>query len=264
MTIPLAALGNPIAGDTIRVSAMVNGSNHDYLSNQMLGGLPAGQGNLGGDGNGGFNGTVGQLDMNNFAGNQYFVIAVPEPSSFKLVELDGEPYLMIEMEFMKPGKGQAVYRAKLKNLITGRVIDRNYRSGESLAAAQVEETSLQYLYHDATHWHFMDPQSYEQHAYLVPRLRARRRALQHRVAPVIAHGGPVLAGMGERGARAQRQIALDPVDAAIDRSERNQPPEPGSEHDDRSLIHALPRSGRITAISWACYGEDARVSKPTS
>lgn len=80
------------------------------------------------------------------------------------VELDGEPYLMIEMEFMKPGKGQAVYRAKLKNLITGRVIDRNYRSGESLSAAQVEETSLQYLYHDATHWHFMDPQSYEQHA----------------------------------------------------------------------------------------------------
>jgi elongation factor P len=80
------------------------------------------------------------------------------------VELDGEPYLMIEMEFMKPGKGQAVYRAKLKNLITGRVIDRNYRSGESLAAAQVEETSLQYLYHDASHWHFMDPQSFEQHA----------------------------------------------------------------------------------------------------
>jgi elongation factor P len=80
------------------------------------------------------------------------------------VELDGEPYLMIEMEFMKPGKGQAVYRAKLKNLISGRVIDRNYRSGETLGAAEVEELSLQYLYHDATQWHFMDPESFEQHA----------------------------------------------------------------------------------------------------
>jgi hypothetical protein len=87
LMIPLAALGNPGAGDTIRVSAMVNGSNHDYLSNQMLGGLPAGQGNLGGDGAGGYNGTVGQLDMNNFAGNQYFVIAVPEPSSLSLAGL---------------------------------------------------------------------------------------------------------------------------------------------------------------------------------
>jgi hypothetical protein len=87
LMIPLAALGNPGAGDTIRISAMVNGSNHDYLSNQMLGGLPAGQGNLGGDGNGTFTGTVGGIDLNNFAGDQYFVIAVPEPSSLSLAGL---------------------------------------------------------------------------------------------------------------------------------------------------------------------------------
>ncbi|MGE3165169.1 MAG: elongation factor P [Planctomycetota bacterium] len=80
------------------------------------------------------------------------------------VELDGEPYLMIEMDFMKPGKGQAVYRCKLKNLITGRVLDRNYRSGETMEAANIEETKLQYLYNDSTHWHFMDPESFEQHA----------------------------------------------------------------------------------------------------
>lgn len=79
------------------------------------------------------------------------------------VELDGEPYLMIDMDFMKPGKGQAVYRAKLKNLITGRVLDRNYRSGESLEAAEVEEFSVNFLYKDGTHFHFMDPNSFEQY-----------------------------------------------------------------------------------------------------
>ena len=79
------------------------------------------------------------------------------------VQLDNEPYLMIEMEFMKPGKGQAVYKCKFKNLLTGRVLDKNYRSGDSIEAADVSETSVNYLYKDGTHWHFMDPESYEQY-----------------------------------------------------------------------------------------------------
>lgn len=79
------------------------------------------------------------------------------------VQLEGEPYVMIEMEFMKPGKGQAVYRAKLKNLLTGRILDRSYRSGETLESADVEERTVQYLYHDGTYHHFMDPGSYEQY-----------------------------------------------------------------------------------------------------
>ncbi len=79
------------------------------------------------------------------------------------VQLDGEPYLMIEMEFMKPGKGQAVYRAKLRGLISGRILDRSYRSGETLEAADVEERTVQYLYQDGTYFHFMDPESFEQY-----------------------------------------------------------------------------------------------------
>jgi elongation factor P len=79
------------------------------------------------------------------------------------VQLDGEPYLMIEMEFMKPGKGQAVYRAKLRGLISGRILDRSYRSGESLEAADIDEGTGQYLYQDGTHFHFMDPESFEQY-----------------------------------------------------------------------------------------------------
>ena len=84
LVIPLAAIGGLGIGDTIRISAHINGSNHDYLSNQSLGGFAPPQINLGGDGAGGFNGTVGQLNLNNFAGNQYFAVAVPEPSSFVL------------------------------------------------------------------------------------------------------------------------------------------------------------------------------------
>lgn len=79
------------------------------------------------------------------------------------VQLDGEPYLMIEMEFMKPGKGQAVYRAKLRGLVSGRILDRSYRSGESLEAADIDEGNCQYLYQDGTSFHFMDPESFEQY-----------------------------------------------------------------------------------------------------
>ena len=93
LAIPLAAIGNPGPGDVIKISAMINGSNHDYLSNQFLGGLPAGQGNLGGDGAGNFNGSVGQINLESGAyapGLQFFSIAVPrvpEPASLTLLGL---------------------------------------------------------------------------------------------------------------------------------------------------------------------------------
>jgi hypothetical protein len=85
--IPLSALGNPNPAD-IKISAMINGSNHDYLSNQFLGTMPAPQINVGGDGVGGFNGSVGQINLNNFAGNQFFIITrIPEPTTLALVAL---------------------------------------------------------------------------------------------------------------------------------------------------------------------------------
>jgi hypothetical protein len=88
LAIPLSALGNPDPQD-IKVSAMISGSNHDYLSNQFLGGLTPPQGNLGGDGSGGFNGTVGQLNLKSdvyASGDQFFTV-VPEPSSMLLAGL---------------------------------------------------------------------------------------------------------------------------------------------------------------------------------
>lgn len=77
------------------------------------------------------------------------------------VEIDGEPYLMVESQFVKPGKGQAFTRTKLKSLISGNVIDRTYKSGEKIAKAPVEESTMQFLYIDGDDFNFMDMESYE-------------------------------------------------------------------------------------------------------
>ena len=78
--------------------------------------------------------------------------------------LDGDPYTIVENEFVKPGKGQAFNRVKVRNLKTGRVIERTFKSGESVEAADVVDTDMQYLYSDGEFWHFMVPDSFEQYA----------------------------------------------------------------------------------------------------
>lgn len=80
------------------------------------------------------------------------------------VMLDDDPCAIIENEFVKPGKGQAFNRVKLRNLKTGRVVERTFKSGESLEAADVVEATLQYLYNDGSEWHFMNEESYEQYS----------------------------------------------------------------------------------------------------
>jgi elongation factor P len=79
------------------------------------------------------------------------------------VMLDGDPCSILENEFVKPGKGQAFNRVKLRNLKTGRVWERTFKSGESLEGADVVDVTLEYLYNDGEFWHFMDPDSYEQY-----------------------------------------------------------------------------------------------------
>lgn len=76
--------------------------------------------------------------------------------------IDGDPCAIIENEFVKPGKGQAFNRVRIRNLKTGRVMEKTYKSGESVEAADVMDTELQYLYNDGTYWHFMDLETYEQ------------------------------------------------------------------------------------------------------
>jgi elongation factor P len=76
--------------------------------------------------------------------------------------LEGDPCSIISSEFVKPGKGQAFNRVKLRNLKTGKVWERTFKSGESLEGADVAEIEMQYLYNDGEHWHFMDHSTYEQ------------------------------------------------------------------------------------------------------
>lgn len=76
--------------------------------------------------------------------------------------LDGEPYNIVENEFVKPGKGQAFNRVRVRNLKTGRTIEKTFKSNETVEAADVFEKTVQYLYSDGEFWHFMDPDSFEQ------------------------------------------------------------------------------------------------------
>ncbi|MDX1824168.1 MAG: elongation factor P [Thiohalomonadales bacterium] len=78
------------------------------------------------------------------------------------IMIDGDPCSIIENEFVKPGKGQAFNRVKIRNLKTGRVLEKTYKSGESVEAADVMDTDMQYLYNDGAAWHFMHPETFEQ------------------------------------------------------------------------------------------------------
>jgi len=80
------------------------------------------------------------------------------------IMIDGDPCSIIENEFVKPGKGQAFNRVRIRNLKTGRVLDKTFKSGDSVEAADVVDTEMQFLYSDGEFWHFMDPQTYEQQA----------------------------------------------------------------------------------------------------
>ncbi len=81
------------------------------------------------------------------------------------VLIDGDPCTIVENEFVKPGKGQAFNRVKIKNLKTGRVVEKTFKSGDSVEAADVIDLDMEYLYADGEFYHFMMTDgSFEQHA----------------------------------------------------------------------------------------------------
>ncbi len=79
------------------------------------------------------------------------------------IMLDQDPCAIIENEFIKPGKGQAFNRVKIRNLSNGRVIERTFKSGESVESADVMDIEVQFLYSDGEFWHFMVPDTFEQY-----------------------------------------------------------------------------------------------------
>ncbi len=93
--------------------------------------------------------------MTNYSTNEF-------KSGLKVI-LDGDPCSIIENEFVKPGKGQAFSRVKLKNLKTLKTLERTFKSGESIEAADVVDMDMQYLYNDGDFWYFMDLSTFEQY-----------------------------------------------------------------------------------------------------
>jgi elongation factor P len=83
-------------------------------------------------------------------------------SGLKII-IENDPYSIVENEMVKPGKGQAFNRVRVRNLKTGRTIERTFKSGDSVEAADVVDTDMQYLYTDGDFWHFMVPDSFEQY-----------------------------------------------------------------------------------------------------
>jgi len=78
------------------------------------------------------------------------------------VQIEGVPYVFVEVDFVKPGKGQAFLRCRLKSLLDGRQLERTFKSGETLEEAIVEEFPIQFLYTDNSTWHFMNQETFEE------------------------------------------------------------------------------------------------------
>jgi elongation factor P len=78
------------------------------------------------------------------------------------ITLDGQPFTVVDFQFVKPGKGTAFTRTRIKNLITGAVLDKTFKTGEKLEPANIEAREMQYLYQEGDHYVFMDNKNYDQ------------------------------------------------------------------------------------------------------
>lgn len=106
------------------------------------------------------------------------------------IELNGEPFVIVEFLHVKPGKGGAFVRTTLKSLITGNVIDRTFRSGEKIEKPDLEEKAMQYLYDSDGQYYFMDTETYEQLFLNADQLGDAKDYLQENVeVNVLFHNG---------------------------------------------------------------------------
>ncbi len=109
------------------------------------------------------------------------------------IEVDGEPFIIVEFQHVKPGKGGAFVRTKLRSLKTGNVVDRTFRSGDKLEEPAIEEMEMQYLYSSEGQYFFMDTKSYEQIFILQEHLGESKNFLkENMVAKIIFYEGKPL------------------------------------------------------------------------
>ncbi|NOZ84810.1 MAG: elongation factor P [Deltaproteobacteria bacterium] len=110
------------------------------------------------------------------------------------IEMDGEPYVIVECQHVKPGKGVAFVKTRLKNLVSGRVLDRTFRSGETVDVPDLEERNMEFLYEDGENYHFMDKDNYEQISMTPDQLGDDRLFLtENTEVEILLHNGKPLA-----------------------------------------------------------------------
>lgn len=109
------------------------------------------------------------------------------------VQIDGDPYLMQECNFVKPGKGNAFYKCKLRHLIRNTILDRTYKGGDTLESADVEEVEVQFLYRQGENFVFMDNQSFEQHELTAAQVEDTWKYLKENMlcSMVLYNGNPI-------------------------------------------------------------------------
>lgn len=118
------------------------------------------------------------------------MISTSEFRNGSKIELEGEPYVIIGFLHVKPGKGGAFVRTKLKNLKTGSVIDRTFRAGEKVELPELEEKEVQYLYTTGEDYFFMDTKTYEQFSLNVEHLGDSKDFLkENMVIKILYHRG---------------------------------------------------------------------------
>jgi elongation factor P len=106
------------------------------------------------------------------------------------IELEGEPYIITDFLHVKPGKGGAFVRTKLKSLVTGNVIDRTFRSGEKVQTPALDERNMQYLYKEGQTYHFMDSDTYEQLTLTADQLGENSNFLKENIqVRIVFHNG---------------------------------------------------------------------------
>jgi elongation factor P len=106
------------------------------------------------------------------------------------IELEGEPYVIADFLHVKPGKGGAFVRTKLKSLVTGNVIDRTFRSGEKVQTPALDERNMQYLYREGNVYHFMDNDTYEQLTLTADQLGEESNFLKENIqVRIVFHNG---------------------------------------------------------------------------
>ena len=109
------------------------------------------------------------------------------------IELDGVPYVVVEFQHVKPGKGAAFVRTKLKNLKTGGTVERTFNGGEKMPRAQIDRTMMQFLYQDGEDYIFMDTNTYDQISMVAETIGEKIKYLQENMELlVMSHNGQII------------------------------------------------------------------------